>query len=180
MNRKEMMEKNINLAYSFCHKYNINDEDKKQEVMYAYCKAVNTYDKNRGALSTYAYSVIYHHLERIKRLGNMKKRTFPEGTKWFSLNQVCVKHDAYLDDITYYEDMIGYDDNAFGEVLENITLKRVMSNLTEKQYKVVKSMLSGRTRNETAKLLGSSSQAVTDILLRIKDNFIKEIQDEQA
>lgn len=178
MDRKQMMEDNIKLAYSYCHIHNINDEDMQQEIMYAYCKAIKKYNPlANNALSTYVFTVIDNHLKQRYYLANMQKRTFAEGDTYFSLNQKCAKRKDGMDtEDSYYSDIIGYDDRTYDEVIVNMVLEEIEEKLTTKQKRVVTLMLEGNSRGETAKVMGNTNQAVTNMLARMKDMFKRELE----
>ena len=58
----------------------------------------------------------------------------------------------------------------------NMVLEKIEEKLTTKQKRVVTLMLEGNSRGETAKVMGNTNQAVTNMLARMKDMFKRELE----
>ena len=179
MSKTKMMEDNIGLIYKYYHMYNIDDDDRRQEIAYAYCRAVNAYDEENShrSLSTYAFAAMSNRLRSIHRTNSYAKRTLPDGTKYFSLDQQLQNNgEAHSLDCDYFYDVVGYDDSAFDEVIVQDIVDRIRPQLTKTQLKVFDLLVEGNTRNEVAKKLGRSNQAVQQIISRIKNIIMGEIK----
>ena len=61
------------------------------------------------------------------------------------------------------------------ELLDGVRDK-IKEKLTTKQKRVVALMLEGNSRGETAKVMGNTNQAVTNMLARMKDMFKRELE----
>jgi len=171
MDKTKMMEDNIGLIYKYYHIHNVNDEDRQQEIAYAYCKAVKKYKPdNKHSFSTYIFTVIDNHLKKQYYLSSMQKRTFVEGTEYFSLDQ-RVKGGEQDIDVSFYEDIIGFADYDYETAEIKLDLEKVLSTFTAKQVKVITLILEGKTKNEVATIMGNTNQAVSEMLRRCKDEF---------
>ena len=178
IDKTKMMEDNIGLVYKFCYLHNITDEDKIQEVAYAYCRAVKAYDieKAQHTLGTYAFTAMKNRMYTLNQVSKYPKRTPPEGAKFFSLDQ---KRQATQGESgwehDYFGDVIGYDDYGFERVDIQDIIDKIRPKLTKKQLKVFDLLIAGNTRNEVAKILNRSNQAIQQAITRMKDIILEEV-----
>ena len=107
----------------------------------------------------------------------MQKRTFAEGDTYFSFNQLIRygSHDVRDEDMCY-EDIIGNEDITFDNVIAEDIINRVRPKLTKKQLQVFDLLIAGNTRTETARILGSTHQAVSQKLDVIREKIKKELE----
>lgn len=179
MNDKtRMMEDNLGLLYKYYtrHSYWTDEyEDIRQECAFAYCVAITKYDDASSyALSTYVWKSIDNHLKKMHYLRSMQKRTFAEGTKYFSFNQKC--KDNYSDETFEYTELVGYDDEEYDRIDTWCAFEIARSKMTRKQNEAIDLKLAGNTNEKAAKILGQSTSAVTEKLRRCRPIIMKELQ----
>lgn len=179
MNEKtKIMEDNLGVLYKYykTHSYWGDEyEDIRQECALAYCKAIIKYDETSGyTLSTYIWSTISNHLRQRHYIATMQKRTFAEGTKYFSLNQRC--KDEYSDESLEHSELVGYDDDGYDTIDTWCALEVARSKLTRKQNEAIDLRLAGNTNEKAAKILEQSTSAVTEKLRRSRPIIMKELQ----
>ena len=179
MDKTKIMEENIGLLYKYCHMHNITDEDRQQEVAYAYCRAIKTYNEKTAhcSLSTYVFSSMRNRLRTLHQINSYLKRTIPEDVKHFSLDQRMQEGSQGNGwDCDYFYDIIGNNDSNFDNVVVQDIIDKIRPKLSRIQCRVFDLLVEGNTRNEVAEILGRSNQAVQQIISRMKDIIMGEVE----
>lgn len=165
MDINEVLDKYKKLVYSICNKwYSTYGEDIQQEGFVGLTKAFNTYDSSKGLVfTTYATRVIQNEIymynrKNVKTLANLSTTSNEEFN---------------------FEDMIVDQNNLEKSVIENDTLKEILSwintELNSREKEVLKYLYFGKTQKEISKIMsvtqGYISHVKKRILTRAKKKF---------
>lgn len=156
VNRRKLIEDNINLVYFVIHKNFPNyatDEDIVQVGMLGLCKAANSWNESKGTFSTFAIPSIYNTICKEFRSRNRHKPTY-------SLEYNYSESDD--DPLTLGDMLVGDSD------VDWVDIEELCSPLSERERTIVEMKRTGLTQPEIAKKLGVSQQCVSSYLRQAK------------
>lgn len=132
-------------------KQNAFDEDLYALGLIGLCKAINGFDESKGTkFDTYAVWNIRGEILNFLR----KKRIIPV----FSLDEPYVLENGESVD---FSEMIADSKRFEEEVIADVQMKRILSNLSDREKKIIYLSMGGKTQTEIAKICGISQAQVS-------------------
>ena len=158
MDRDEFITKNHNLIYKFINDYKLEQEEYYGTLAIGLIKAVDTYDKTKGTqFSTYAYICMkrefYQEIRKKKRDSLM----------------YCTSTETPLEENLTLMDTIAEEMDPETEGL------KIISSLTKREKLVLECYLEGKNQMETANVLGTSHQYISETFRKIKSKYKRTI-----
>lgn len=162
--QQELAEKNHDLIYWFAKSRKLDLEEYYGELAIELCKAAYHYAEGTGySFSTFAVKCMDN---RLKRLYQIKKRTFEDNEEVLSLDYVY-----YADDDTPYTlgDIVQDDTkNVEQSTLDKIESESISNSLNEREKYIINSLFIGKTQRQIADEIGVSYQRVHQIVKKIR------------
>jgi len=153
MNRKQLIEDNMNLVYYLAHTYYpkyAKDEDIIQSGMVGLCRAAETWDESKSKFSTYASRAILN--EFTKEFKSRRQ----------SLNTLSLDYEMGEENATFGELLVGEKDVLY------VDLKELYAELTPRERECFELLREGWRPIDIAKKLGISRQHVNYHLRQIR------------
>ena len=158
-----LITENHNLIYGFLKRYDLDLDEYYDVAAIGLCKAAQSYDEEKGcAFSTLAYKCMKNEWGKLVRKRTQQN---PDNLPTFPL--------------TRYEDNESEDrlpelgvEADFAEHVDTmLDTERVLRTLNERDTRVVRELLAGKSTHEVAKGLGCSHQYVSACLKRIRRQY---------
>lgn len=169
------VQKRFNSA-SFMSFHGLTPDDLKQYGRIGLYKACKDYDSTKGAqFKTYAINRIVGSIinESVKdSLGNINRSTFELARRVSMDSKSC----GSIDEDLVLHDVVGVEDNGFGEIETNMFLDSVKTTLSSELAMIIKMKIDGCTLEEIGAETGVSKQAVEQMLKRNKEKVINLLQ----
>lgn len=145
-------------------KLNPLDEDLFSTGLIGVVKAVNTFNPDKGfAFSAYATQIIRNEILKSFR----KKRIISA----FSLDESYELENGKSVD---FSEMIANNRRFEEEVIADIQIKQIFSNLSDREKKIISLSMDGKTQKEIAEILGISQSYVSIIIKSIYKKWRKQ------
>lgn len=162
--QKIIVEKNHNLIYHFCHKYNLNIDSYYDVFAISLCKAAINYDSSRGTrFSTFAIHIMYNDLKCTYRENTRKGK---KDVKFTSLDSLILNHHG--EDFTL-NDVLSTELNAQDEII----LTDFKNIWDDKEKQIVKLLYQGYTQKEIGRILNYSQSQISKYIKRMKEKAKK-------
>ena len=170
--QQKLVESNINLVYSYAHKYKnnylIEFEDLIQIASVGLCKAVMSFDESRGIrLSTYAFRVIHNEV-----LMTIRQRTIESSQNIAYLGaDVSIGDDS--DDISQLSNYISDNVDIEDEIITKISVKEAISKMKPKYARIVEYLLKhpGATQRECMQVFRLSQPSISRAVAKFKQVY---------
>ena len=164
--KEQVVLNNVGIVGLILKSLNLNplDEDLFATGLVGVVKAVNTFNLDKGVrFSTYATPVIRNEIIMARR----KKRIIPA----FSLDETYQLENGDLVDIS---EMIADKRKFEDEVIADMQMKKMLSNLSDREKKIISLSMDGKTQREIAEILGISQSYVSRIIKSIYKKWRKQ------
>lgn len=143
---------------------NTQDEDLYSTGLIGVLKAVNTFDPDKGlAFFAYAKTVIRNEILMTFK----KKRIIP----LFSLDEPYQLENG---DLVNFSETIADSRMFEEEVIANMQMEQIFSNLSDREKKVISLSVDGKTQREIAEILGLSQSYISRIIKSIYKKWRKQ------
>lgn len=143
---------------------NTQDEDLYSIGMIGVVKAVNTFNPDKGVkFTTYAAPIIRNEIFKTFR----KNRIIPT----FSLDEPLQLENG---DLVDFSEIIADRKRFEGEVIADMQMKQILSNLSDREKKIIFSSMDGKTQREIAEACGISQPYVSRIIKSIYKKWRKQ------
>ena len=170
--QSKLVEENHQLIYGFLTKYKLPESEWYDLCAIGLIRAAMDYNKDKGAFSTLAYMYMFNNMrnELIQI-----ERHFPENLS------IDYEYESYKDGEPYtILDLYGSDINIEDEVVSDIyveEMKRFFNeNLKKANHKkVIELIFDGKSKEEAAKEVGVSREAIDQAIDRIYLKCVKEL-----
>lgn len=140
------------------------DDDLFSVGLIGLVKAVNTFDPDKGfTFSSYAMTVIRNEILITFR----KKRI----THLFFIDEPYQLENGDLVDIS---EMIADNKRFEDEVISDIQMKKMLSNLSDREKKIISLSMDGKTQREIAEILGLTQSYISRIIKSIYKKWRKQ------
>lgn len=170
--QSKLVEDNYRLIYSFLTKYNLPESEWYDLCAIGLVRAAMDYKEDKGAFSTLAYMYMFNNMRN--ELVQIE-RHFPENLS------IDHEYESYKDGETYtLLDIYGSDIDIEDEVVSNIyveEMKRFFNeNLKKANHrKVIELIFDGKSKEEAAKEVGVSREAIDQAIDRIYLKCVREL-----
>lgn len=168
----KFVEDNHSLIYSFLHKYKLPEDEWYDLCAIGLIKAAIAYEPEKGEF----YSLAYTYMFKDMRNELMHRtRYFPENLS------IDHEYENFKDGETYtILDLYGSDINIEDDVVSNIYIEEMRQFFNEnlkidKHKKVIELIFEGKGKDEAAKEVGVSREAVDQAIDRIYLKCVKEL-----
>lgn len=158
MDRKKLIEDNLNLVYFVVRKYYPafrNDEDIIQCGMLGLCNAARIWTEGKSAFSTYASLAISNEI--IRELNKRNHRVVT-----FSINRVDSETDEEVD---YLNLLV---DDTFDDNIDIFNFDLFCETLNERDKRICYGLRNDMSYPQICEMVGCKRQTITDAKKRIK------------
>lgn len=146
-------------------------DDIFQEAQIALWRAYKRYNKPNNEFMTFAYSWIWGAISTFLRDYNKTHVRNRAIDVVMSIDKSINKED----DI-YLKDIIKDDYDLQKEILKKSEINDILSQVTDRQRKILIMIARGYSQSEISKLLGITRQGVNEHLRRVRSKFRKGVQ----
>ena len=164
--KEQVVLNNVGMVGIVLKSLNLNpfDEDLFSIGLIGVVKSVNTFNPDKGVkFSAYATQIMRNEILATFR----KKRIIPV----FSLDEPC---DLWNGESVDFTEMIADNRRFEEEVIADIQMEQIFSNLSDREKKIISLSMDGKTQREIAEILGLAQSYISRIIKSIYKKWRKQ------